>query len=167
MTAMGYRTYCSLFHSSISGIQAPTKLHQPPLNPLPSRNPPALLHIDSLNSDVMFSIAQSRVPLPHPEPPPECPCPSDDEDDNDQMADLLVLVEDISSDKESDNDQYSYLSTSSTESYNDKLKALYDDHDSGTRWINQSIAAPPWTSEVNIRNAEALNDIDKSQYPAG
>ena len=26
---------------------------------------------------------------------------------------------------------------------------------------------PPWTSEVNINNAEAINNIDKSQYPAG
>ena len=84
------------------------------------------------------------------------------------MDDLPVLVEDVSSDDESVGDQYSYFSTSSTASHDEELKAIYDDHhDTGTRWINQFITTPPWTSEVNIRNAEAISNIDKSQYPSG
>ena len=83
------------------------------------------------------------------------------------MADLPSFVEEISSDNDSLDDQASYFSTSSTELYDDELKAIYDDHDSGTRWINQFIATPPSASEVQIKNAEALKDIDKSQYPVG
>ena len=54
---------------------------------------------------------------------------SKDED----MADLSILVKDVSSDEESDDDQCSYHSTSSAGSYDDELKALYDDRDSSTR----------------------------------
>ena len=83
------------------------------------------------------------------------------------MADLPVLVEDVSLDNESIDDQHSLPSTSSTESYDDELKAIYDDHDSGTRWINQFIATPPLPWEVNINKAETTGGFDKSSHPAG
>ena len=51
---------------------------------------------------------------------------------NEDKAGLPILVEDVSSDEESDNDQCSYHSTSSAGSYDDELKALYDDRDSST-----------------------------------
>ena len=83
------------------------------------------------------------------------------------MANLPVLVEDVLSANESVDDQYSFFSTSSIESYDEKLKAIYNDHDSGTQWINQFNATPPWSLEVNIRKLEAIDNIDKSQYLAG
>ena len=80
-----------------------------------------------------------------------------------------MLVEDVSSNEESEDDQCSYLWTSSTESYDDELKALYDDRESGTRWINQFTATPLslWTPDATIRNVDAFDDFDKSQYPPG
>ena len=87
-------------------------------------------------------MTQPTVPLPPPEPPPSqlnsthtyddgamtvlpvlVDVFSDDSDDND-MADLPTLVDYVSSDEESDD--------GSAESYEDELKALYDDRDSGT-----------------------------------
>ena len=79
-------------------------------------------------SAAMSSIVQPPGPLPPPEPPPAAFSPPNDIIDE-EMADLPILVENVWSDDESED---SCTSTSSRESYDDKLKALYDDHDSGT-----------------------------------
>ena len=61
----------------------------------------------------------------------------------------------------------SLASNSSMESFGDELKALYDDHDYGTRWVNQFTATPQWIPHPNINITKVLNDFDKSSYPAG
>ena len=61
----------------------------------------------------------------------------------------------------------SLASESSAGSYNEKLKAIYDDHTSGTSWINQFIATPPWTSHLTTNNTNAIDDLEKSSFPAG
>ena len=76
-----------------------TDLTVPPsIHPLVAN--PVLLHTDHPTSDAMFSIAQLKAPLSPPEPPPMCLRPPPDEDDEDEIADLPMLVEDVSSDKE-------------------------------------------------------------------
>ena len=79
------------------------------------------------------------------------------------MNDLPMLVDYVSSDDASVDDSRD----SSTGSYDEELKSIYDDHESGTRWINQFIATPPWTADHNIHSMDALDDFDKSSFPAG
>ena len=77
----------------------------------------------------MVSIAQPTFPLPPPEPPPRCPRPLGNNDEDAFMADLPVLVEDVSLDEESFDNQQFFASISSAESYDDKLKTINDEHD--------------------------------------
>ena len=72
---------------------------------------------------------------------------------------MPILVEDVSSEDESLCDEESVASNSSAESFDEEMKATYDDHDSGAQWVNQSTATPPWTSHPTINTTEVLNDF--------
>ena len=81
-------------------------------------------HSDHPVSNAVFTMMQPTIPLPPPEPPPSRLSSKHNYNDEDDMADLPILVEDVSSDEESDDDQCSYQSTSSAGSYDDELKAF-------------------------------------------
>ena len=141
----------------------------PLLDPAYSRkNTPVLLHVDPALLVIMDTVSQPNVPLPPPEPPPSYPPTPFNLPTNDtSMDDMPILVEDVLVDEESLCDEESAASNSSAESFDEEMKALYDDHDSGARLFNQFTATPPWTSHPTINTTEVLNDFDKSSYPSG
>ena len=77
------------------------------------------------------------------------------------MADLLVLVEDVSSDNKLLCDIQPFCFRVFCRVIYDKLKALYDDHcESSIQRINQFIATPPRTSHPAINTANVIDDLD-------
>ena len=89
-----------------------------------------LLPLDPASSSITAPLAQPEAPLPPSEPPPTAHCTTFDNNlDAESMTNPPVRVEDVSLDEDSIDDLMSLASESSAGSYDDGLKAIYDDHE--------------------------------------
>ena len=92
----------------------------------------------------MAPLAQPAAPLPPSEPQPTTQCTTSGAPIvPDGPANRFIAVENVSLDEDSLDGLMSLASESSAGSHDDELKAILDDHESGTRGLTNSLQLNP------------------------